>query len=142
MSSFKSHCFGLIKHCGIVLLLLLLIFFNKAPTDPFLPYPAKVSQVTPLHKFALLLPARRTALPQGAGPRFNQFCLNSECLSSHQQSDVGNAQRKASNYSKLSEIIFLVLRTKRERNSRGEAEDDGRDRESLNSILHLVNFSG
>lgn len=115
MSSFKSHCFGLIKHCGVILLVVVLIFFNKAPTDPFLPYPVKVSQATPLHEFALILTAHWTALPEGSGSRFNQFWLNLECPSSHQQSGVENAKGKASNYLKLSETIFLVLRTTREK---------------------------
>lgn len=111
-SSFKSHCFGLIKRCGVISLLLLLIFFNKAPTDPFLPYPVNVSQATPLCKFALIPTACWSALPHGLGSRFNQFWLNSEYLSSHQQSDAGNTKGKASNYPKLSETMFLVLRAK------------------------------
>lgn len=123
--------------CSIIIITTV---FNKAPTDSFLPYPAEVSQATPLRTPAPILTAHLTAHPQGSASRFIQFWLNS--VISHQQSDVGKTKGKASNYLKLSEISFWVLRTKQERKSKGEGEHDGRDREFLNGILHLVTFPG
>lgn len=76
LSSLKSHCCG--SCCMWWCTIIVTIVFNKAPTDPFLPYPAKVSQATPLRTFAPILTAHLIASPQGSVSRFIQFWLNSE----------------------------------------------------------------
>lgn len=111
LSSLKSHCCGLMQHVVVY------YYYYYFQQSPYRPLPALSSQGL----------TSNTTADVCTHPDCTVDCLSPRlCFQvhpilakfrviSHQQSDVGNTKGKASNYPKLSEISFWVLRTKQER---------------------------